>query len=54
MARPGKRRRNGGNRAATDTWERRQLYATIARLAIEIMQPLIERFIGGGGPGHLL
>ena len=54
MARPGKRRRNGGNRAATDGWERWQLFASIARIVIEIMQPLIDRFIDGGGPGHLL
>ena len=30
------------------------MYASIARLTIEIVQPLIDHFIGGGGPGHLL
>ncbi len=54
MARQGKRRRNGGNRTATDRWEHWQLYASIARVAIAIVQPLIDHFFGGDGPGHLL
>ncbi len=53
MARPGKSCRKGGNRAAIDRWERKQLIATIARIVIEIVQPLLDRFFGGGGPGHL-
>jgi hypothetical protein len=53
LARPGKRRRNGGKRAATDRWERWQLLASIARIVIEVVQPLIDRFFGGGGPGQL-
>ncbi len=52
MARPGKRRRNGDIRVATDEWERWQLLATIARIVIEVVQPLLDHFLGGG-PGHL-
>ena len=50
MARPGKRCRSGGNRAAADRWARWQVVATVARIASE----LIDRFFGGGGPLHLL
>ena len=53
VARPGKRRRNGGRRTAVDGWERWQLLASIARIVIEVAQPLLDHFFGGGGPGHL-
>jgi hypothetical protein len=53
MARPGTRRRNGGNRAAAERWARWQLLAAIVRIVIAVAQPLLDRYLGGGGPGHL-
>jgi hypothetical protein len=46
------RHRHDGQEAA-DTWARWQLLASITRIGIEIMQPLLDRFLGGG-PGRLL
>lgn len=52
MARTGKRR-NRGKKATADAWERWQLVTSIVRIMIEIVQPWLDRF-GGGGPGRLL
>ena len=51
MARTGKRR-NRGKKATAEGWERWQLLASIARIVIEIVQPWLDHFIGGG-PGRL-
>jgi hypothetical protein len=45
--------RRGSNRATTDAWERWQLYASITRIVMAILQPLIDRFTDTG-PGRLL
>jgi hypothetical protein len=51
MSKSKKRRRD--KQETADAWVRWQLLASITRIVIEIAQPLLERF-GGGGPGHLL
>ena len=51
MTRPG-RSRKGVNRAAIEEREREQLFAAITRIMIAVAQALIDRFLGGGGPGH--
>jgi hypothetical protein len=48
------KRRNRGKTATAGEWERWQLATSIARMVIEIVQPWLDRFLGGGGPGRLL
>jgi hypothetical protein len=51
MARTGNCR-NRGKKAADEEWQRWQMISLITRIVIEIMQPLLDRFLGGG-PGRL-
>jgi hypothetical protein len=55
MARSAKKRRHrDGGRAAAGRWERWQLLATILRIVVEIVEPLLgDRWFGGGGSGRL-
>jgi hypothetical protein len=54
MTRPAKRRHHDGRRAATERWDRRQFWASVTRIVIEILEPLANHWFGGGGPGRLL
>jgi hypothetical protein len=53
MSRPAKRRRKDGSRAAADRWDRWQFWSLIVRVVIEVLEPLADRWLGGGGPGRL-
>ena len=52
MTKSGKRKRDG-RQAAADAWGRWQLFASVTRIVIEIVQPWLDRF-AGSGPGRLL
>ena len=46
MSKPGKNRRRGGDQATSDKWQRWQLFATVVRIVVD----LVDRFTGAG-PG---
>lgn len=54
MSRRAKSRPRGGRRETAGKWERWQFLATVTRVVIEVLEPLIDRYLGGGGPGRLL
>lgn len=51
--RKSKNRQRGAKQEAADIWVRWQLLASITRIVIEILEPWLDRF-AGGGPGRLL
>jgi hypothetical protein len=53
MARPAKSRHRDGRRAAAERWERWQFLAAIARIVIDVLEPWLDHWSGGGGPGRL-
>ena len=48
-----KNRHRDAKQEAGDTWVRWQVLTSIIRIAIDILQPWLDR-LGGGGPGRLL
>jgi hypothetical protein len=49
VSKSGKRR--DGRQATPNAWERWQLFASITRIVVEILEPWLDRF---GGPGRLM